>query len=122
MGNQYSAIETDISSVTIKGSTGSFELGNEYTANKNIKVIACRIYAQSEQTAKARLWDASGNKLAESVETLCEKDSWTTLMLNNPVELEEGKNYVVSAGFSSYYSVDSSLLESSLSIIFKISS
>ena len=77
MGNQYSAIETDISSVTIKGSTGSFESGNEYTANKKIKVIAYRIYAYSEQTVKARLWDTNGNKLAESSETLCEKDSWT---------------------------------------------
>lgn len=110
MGNQYSAIETDISSVTINSSTGSWEFGTEYTANKKIKVIACRIYAQLEQTVKARLWDTNGNKLAESSETLCKKDSWTTLMLNNPVELEEGNNYVVSAGFSSFYYVDSSLL------------
>ena len=118
MGNQYSAIETDISSVALNGKSGSWELGNEYTANKKIKVIACRIYAQSEQTVKARLWDSSGNKLAESVETLCEKDSWTTLMLNNPVELEEGKNYVISAGFSSYYSVDSSVLSFAKSVSF----
>ena len=110
MGNQYSAIETDIASVALAGKSGSWELGNEYTANKKIKVIACRIYAQSEQTVTARLWDINGSKLAESVETLCEKDSWTTLMLNNPVELEIGNSYVISAGFSSYYSVDSSVL------------
>ena len=110
MGSRHSAIETDISSVALDGISGSWELGNEYTANKKIKVIACRIYAQSEQTVTARLWDINGSKLAESNETLCEKDSWKTLMFNNPVELEICNSYVISAGFSSHYSVDSSVL------------
>ena len=90
-----------------------FELGTEFLCKKTTKMIGARVFATNNQKNSElaiRLWTIDGTKLAETNSTFCESGKWFNLLFANPIEIESGKSYVLSAYFNSYYYVESSSL------------
>ena len=96
-------------SETYTGKSGSYELGNTFTANDNFAVSGFRYRARIVGgDHKITLWDSeTQNGIATAIFNVSdsEVDQWKEVMLPSPVNVESWKTYIIGV-----HRVESSLL------------
>lgn len=85
----------------------SYEMGTRFTVSRPMQLTAVRFYKDAGENAphRGRLWTATGTPIVDvnfSGETA---SGWQRQALAAPVALTPGEVYVVSVGFSKFYTV-----------------
>lgn len=81
------------------GNTISRTNGWEFTPKEDLSVGSLHVYANGVDTTTAHLWDAETGEMLASVPIETIENGWASARLNEPVLVETGKSYVVSANF-----------------------
>ena len=104
MSKYFTAISSNVESMSLTSGSSTFELGNELMILKeNLEAVSIRVYPPNTQEIKGTIWSSDGTKLGETETYTCKAREWTMLPLKEAVTLESGKSYVVSGSFIGYY-------------------
>lgn len=85
-------------STTLDSDTQAVELGTRFAAERDGQVTALRFYKAPGMGGKhtGTLWTQSGNRLAEVTFTNETSSGWQTAKLAQPINVQQGRSYVVS--------------------------
>jgi hypothetical protein len=95
----------------------TYELGTKITVTQPSELIALRYYKSAGETGThvGRLWNASGQQLAQVTYANESASGWQRQALATPVTLQPGQTYVVSVGLNAFYAKTVDGLQAQLS-------